>query len=253
VPSSLRSSLYVGVRPGWDSCHRSRPGRPPPAQHLEVCADAGRAEDVGSTLVLMSLGVLVVLSGLGGSAEEWEGAARALGWPMEMGARLPPAGSVVVGHSSGAVGAMKLAVAHAARVDAVVLTSGFFPPARGGRTAAATVADYLRHRACFARDVARRKRLPRPTRRGGRELASLARLGLRPERFHAIADNVRCPLLVVHGDADHVVPVAFARAALTRHPRWAYREIRDGGHFLHRDRPEVWAEIVAAWLEPPTP
>ena len=60
-----------------------------------------------------------------------------------MGATLPPAGSVVViGHSSGAVGALKIAVAHPDRVDAVVLTGGFFPPARGGRTTAATIADY---------------------------------------------------------------------------------------------------------------
>ena len=134
-----------------------------------------------------------------------------------MGATLPPAGSVVViGHSSGAVGALKIAVAHPDRVDAVVLTSGFFPTARGGRTTAATIADYARHRASFVRDVARRKRAPRPTRRGGRELAALARLGIRPDGFHTIAANVRCPVLIIHGDADHVVPVACARAALTR-------------------------------------
>jgi pimeloyl-ACP methyl ester carboxylesterase len=170
-----------------------------------------------------------------------------------MGATLPPIGSVVVGHSSGAVGALNIAVAHPDRVDALVLTSGFFPPARGGRSAAATIGDYVRHRAFFVRDVARRKRLPRPTRRGGRELASVARLGIRSEGFHAVADDVRCPVLVIHGDADHVVPVAFARAALTRHPTWTYHEIRDAGHFPHRDIPEVWAKIVACWLEPLTP
>jgi pimeloyl-ACP methyl ester carboxylesterase len=197
----------------------------------------------------MSPGVLV-LSGLGGSTAEWEGARRALGWPTEWGSTLPAAGSaVVIGHSSGAVRALKIAVAHPDRVDAVVLTSGFFPPARGGRTTAATIADYVRHRASFVRDVAREKRAPRPTRRGGRELASLARLGIRRDRFHAAAANVRCPVLVIHGDADHVVPVAFARAAFTRHPTWTYHEIHDAGHHPHRERPEVWAEIVTAWLE----
>jgi pimeloyl-ACP methyl ester carboxylesterase len=75
---------------------------------------------------------------------------------------------------------------------------------------------------------------------------------MRPARFHAVADGVRCPVLVIHGDADHVVPVAFARASASRHPTWTYREIRDAGHFPHRDRPEVWAEIVATWLERPT-
>jgi pimeloyl-ACP methyl ester carboxylesterase len=75
---------------------------------------------------------------------------------------------------------------------------------------------------------------------------------MRPARFHAVAANVRCPVLVIHGDTDHVVPVAFARAAVNRHPTWTYQEIRDAGHFPHRDRPDVWAKIITAWLEPPT-
>jgi len=49
------------------------------------------------------------------------------------------------------------------------------------------------------------------------------------------------------------VPVAFARAALTRHPTWTYHEIHHAGHHPHRDRPEAWAKIVTAWLERPTP
>ena len=208
----------------------------------------------GSTLARMFSGVLVVLPGLGGATAEWAGATRALAWPIEVRGVLPPAGSVVViGHSLGAVRALNIAVAHPDRVEAVVLTGSFFPPARGGRSMVATIADYVRHRASYVRDVARRKRAPRPTRRGSRELASLARLGMRPAGFHAVAASVRCPVLVIHGDADHVVPVAFARAALTLHPTWTYHEIRDAGHFPHRDRPEVWAKIVAAWLEPPTP
>lgn len=194
------------------------------------------------------------LLGLGGSTAEWAAATRALAWPIEMHGVLPPTGSaVVIGHSLGAVHGLNIAVAHPDRVEAVVLTGGFFPPVRGGRSVVATIADYGRHRASYVRDVARRKRTPRPTRHGVRELASLARLGMRPARFHAVAANVRCPVLVIHGDADHVVPVAFARAALTRHPTWTYQEIRDAGHFPHRDHPEVWAKIVAAWLEPPTP
>jgi pimeloyl-ACP methyl ester carboxylesterase len=191
---------------------------------------------------------------LGGSAAEWADATDALGWPMQIQGALPPTGSVVViGHSLGAVQALNVAVAHPDRVEGVVLTGGFFPPARGGRSLLATIVDYLRHRAAYVRDVARRNRAPRPTRRGVRELASLARFGVRPERFHAVAARVRCPVLVIHGGADHVVPVDFARAGANRHPTWTYQEIHDAGHFPHRDRPEVWAEIVAAWLTaPPT-
>ncbi len=196
----------------------------------------------------------MLLPGLGGSSAEWAAATRALASPIEIRGALPPTGSaVVIGHSLGAVQALNMAAAHPDRVEGVVLTAGFFPPARGGRSLAATIVDYLRHRASYVREVAGRKRAPRPTRSGARELASLARLGLRPERFHAVAAGVRCPVLVIHGDADHVVPVAFARAGVDRHPTWTYREIRQAGHFPHRDRPDAWAAIVAAWLEPATP
>jgi len=40
------------------------------------------------------------------------------------------------------------------------LLRSVFSPARGGRTTAATIADYVRDRASFVRDVARQKRAP---------------------------------------------------------------------------------------------
>jgi len=128
----------------------------------------------------MFTGALVVLPGLGGSRAEWASATAALGWPVEIHGELPSTGSVVVvGHSHGAVRALNLAAAHPDRVDALVVSGGFFPPARGGRTVAATIADYVWHRVAYVRDVVRRKRAPQPTRGGARELASLARLGVR--------------------------------------------------------------------------
>jgi pimeloyl-ACP methyl ester carboxylesterase len=63
-----------------------------------------------------------------------------------------------------------------------------------------------------------------------------------------LAASVRCPVLVIHGAQDHVVPVAFARAATTRHAAWTYHEIADGGHVPYRDETQAWAEVVRAWL-----
>jgi pimeloyl-ACP methyl ester carboxylesterase len=195
---------------------------------------------------------LVVLPGLGGSTAEWACAIDALGGRREVHAALPASGSaVVIGHSLGAVEALTVAVWDPDRVDAVVLTASFFPPARAGRTLTTTIIDYGRHRALYVRDLARARRAPHPTPRGARELASLARLGIRPGSFHALAARVRCPVLVIHGDADHVVPVAFARAATARYPAWTYHEIHGAGHFPHRDRFDDWADIVGAWLERP--
>jgi pimeloyl-ACP methyl ester carboxylesterase len=157
--------------------------------------------------------------------------------------------AVLLGHSFGAVQALEIAAAQPNRVDGVVLTGCFFPPARGGRTLGAAALDYGRHRALYVRDVAARNRAPRPTPTGARRLASLARLGLRPSAFHRLAGAVRAPVLVVHGDSDHVVPIGFARAAATAHPTWTLREVHDGSHFVHRDRPDEWAAVVGAWLD----
>jgi pimeloyl-ACP methyl ester carboxylesterase len=157
--------------------------------------------------------------------------------------------AVLLGHSFGGVQALKIAAAEPERVDALVLTGCFFPPARGGRTLAAAALDYARHRALYVRDLAARRRAPRPRPTAARRLASLAWLGLRPSAFHLLADGVRCRVLVVHGDRDHVVPIGFARAAVAVHPTWTLREVEDGGHFAHRDRAVQWAGIVGAWLD----
>jgi pimeloyl-ACP methyl ester carboxylesterase len=192
---------------------------------------------------------LVCLHGLGGSPGEWVAAARALGWER-VHAALPPSGTaILVGHSFGGVEALRLAAAHPARIDAVILTGSFWPPARDGRTLAAAVADYAGHRLAYAREVAGRGRRPRPTRADARRLASLARLGLRPRAFHALGARVAAPVLVLHGTADHLVPIRFARAGARRHPGWTLHELPGAGHRAHRDRPAEWAAAVAPWLD----
>jgi pimeloyl-ACP methyl ester carboxylesterase len=132
---------------------------------------------------------------------------------------VPRSGSLIlVGHSEGGVNALRIAAALSDPVEAVVLASSFFPPARGGRSFTAAVLDYGRHRVLYARDIADRGRRPNPTRRGFGQIASVARLGVRPAAFHRLAAAVACPVLVIHGDQDHVVPVTFARAAAAAHP-----------------------------------
>jgi pimeloyl-ACP methyl ester carboxylesterase len=73
-------------------------------------------------------------------------------------------------------------------------------------------------------------------------------LVLRPSRYHALAAGVCCPVLAVHGAADHLVPVAFARAACARHPAWTYHELVGAGHHPHRDRAAEWAWAVCDWI-----
>jgi pimeloyl-ACP methyl ester carboxylesterase len=66
-------------------------------------------------------------------------------------------------------------------------------------------------------------------------------------------DAVRCPVLVLHGRRDRLVPVAFAEAALRNHPTWRGRIFPDLGHVPQIEAPDRWVAEVAAWfaeLEP---
>jgi pimeloyl-ACP methyl ester carboxylesterase len=192
---------------------------------------------------------IVCLAGIGGAASEWNAAAPFLGRLGAVATALPPAGRMVlIGHSQGGVQALRIAAGEPGRVDALVLTSSFFPPARAGRPLAVAALDFARHRALYARDVVARGRRPRPTRRGAGQLRSMLPLALRPRAYHAAAAAVGCPVLVIHGDADHLVPVAFARAACARHPGWTYRELAGAGHHPHRDRAREWSGVVTDWL-----
>jgi pimeloyl-ACP methyl ester carboxylesterase len=192
---------------------------------------------------------IVCLAGVGGSASEWDAAAPYLGRLGPLTTAPPGTGRLIlIGHSQGGLQALRIAIREPGRVDAVVLTSSFFPPARAGRPLAVAVLDFARHRALYAREVIARGRRPRPTRRGAGQLRAMLRLALRPSRYHALAAAVSCPVLAVHGDADHLVPVAFARAACARHPGWAFTELAGAGHHPHRDGAAQWAGIVCDWI-----
>ena len=192
---------------------------------------------------------IVCLGGVGGAASEWDAAAPFLGRLGRVATSPPAAGRiVVVGHSQGGLEALRVAVREPGRVAAVVLTSSFFPPARAGRPLPVAVLDFARHRALYAREVVGRRRRPRPTSRGAGQLRAMLPLALRPARYHVLAAAVRCPVLVVHGDVDHLVPVAFARAACARHPAWTYAELAGAGHNPHRDGTSQWAGLVCDWI-----
>jgi len=192
---------------------------------------------------------VVCMSGVGGAAAEWDLVSPSLARFGRVSTAPPAAGPlIVVGHSQGGVRALQMAAGEPGRVEAVVLASSFFPPARAGRPLAAAAVDYGRHRIAYARELAGRRRVPSPTRRGLRQMAAVARLGLRPAAFHLLASRAGCPVLVVHGDDDHVVPVSFARAAVAVHPTWTLRALPGAGHRPHRDHPDLWADAVSAWL-----
>jgi pimeloyl-ACP methyl ester carboxylesterase len=77
---------------------------------------------------------------------------------------------------------------------------------------------------------------------------SMLRLGARPAVARRALDNVRCPVLLLHGRRDRFVPVTFAEAELARHPRWRGRFFPDLGHIPQMEAPGRWLSAVADWV-----
>ena len=78
---------------------------------------------------------------------------------------------------------------------------------------------------------------------------SLRRLGARPDIARRAMDGVRCPVFVLHGRRDRLVPAAYADAALREHPAWRGRIFPDLGHVPQMEAPGRWLAEVADWYD----
>jgi pimeloyl-ACP methyl ester carboxylesterase len=77
---------------------------------------------------------------------------------------------------------------------------------------------------------------------------SMLRLGRRPSVSRRALENVVCPVLLLHGRRDRLVPVAFAEGELARHPAWRGRFFPDLGHIPQMEAPGRWLAEVADWF-----
>jgi pimeloyl-ACP methyl ester carboxylesterase len=83
---------------------------------------------------------------------------------------------------------------------------------------------------------------------------SLLALGRRREVVHWIVSAVSCPVLVIHGREDRLVPLGFAMGALEMRPEWEMSLIPKVGHVPQMEAPERWLAAVEDWLaEVPVP
>ena len=98
-------------------------------------------------------------------------------------------------------------------------------------------------------DLARKRRDDPDVARAFLQAArSMLRLGRRPEMARRALDNITCPVLLLHGRRDRLVPVPFAEAELARHPEWRGRFFRDLGHIPQMEAPGRWLAEVADWF-----
>ena len=82
---------------------------------------------------------------------------------------------------------------------------------------------------------------------------SILWLGARPSLSGRVMDAIRCPTFVIHGEKDRLVPIAYARSALERHPSWRYRFLENVGHVPQLEAPREWLRAVEGWLDSAVP
>lgn len=75
-------------------------------------------------------------------------------------------------------------------------------------------------------------------------------IGLRmaDPRFWVRARQVKAPVVVIHGELDHVIPVAAARELVHRVPDWTLKVIEGAGHVPMMETPEVFLRVFNEWM-----
>ena len=67
--------------------------------------------------------------------------------------------------------------------------------------------------------------------------------------YRRVVRSVACPVLMVHGDRDRLVPVSFARAVARANPAWSLAVLPGVGHVPQLEAPRESAGIIAEWLQ----
>ena len=77
---------------------------------------------------------------------------------------------------------------------------------------------------------------------------SLLFLVARPRLARELMDRVSCPVLMIQGSQDKLVPAAFGRATAGAYPAWDFRLVKDAGHVVQIELPEQWLTEVEPWV-----
>jgi pimeloyl-ACP methyl ester carboxylesterase len=71
---------------------------------------------------------------------------------------------------------------------------------------------------------------------------------LRGQAYRRAIRQVDCPVLMIHGERDRLVPVAAARAMARAHPDWTLVVLSEVGHVPQLEASAETADAVIAWL-----
>ncbi|MCU1658160.1 MAG: putative hydrolase, partial [Pseudonocardiales bacterium] len=107
-------------------------------------------------------------------------------------------------------------------------------------------ADVLEAAMALARE---RRELPNPEAEFLQAARSLLRVLARPQRYEALMRTISCPVLLIHGDRDRLVPVAAARKLAAANPHWDSVVLDGVGHTPQLEVPDEVAARVIDWLD----
>jgi len=77
----------------------------------------------------------------------------------------------------------------------------------------------------------------------------IATAGLGGHAYRAGIASLTCPVLLIHGARDRLVPVSAARAAARARPSWSLVVLPDVGHLPQLEAPRECTDAIAGWLD----
>jgi len=90
----------------------------------------------------------------------------------------------------------------------------------------------------------------------GLDMSAAARSVIATAASSEYRDQIRavsCPVLLLHGDRDRLVPVSAARAAAQANPSWSLAILRGIGHVPQLEAARASAAIIGDWLRDADP
>jgi len=81
-----------------------------------------------------------------------------------------------------------------------------------------------------------------------RSMISIFTGDLASRAYRRAIGSLTCPVLLLHGRRDRLVPIAVARAAARAHPAWTMIEMPGVGHVPQLEAPDDTASAIIGWL-----